>query len=135
MFNWDTMLSFEGNTAPYLQYAFTRVKSIFRKSGVSLADLPIDIVLNEKQEHALAVQLLQFEETINVVGRDATPHVMCSYLYDLASCFMSFYEACPILRDDTPIAVRQSRLALAALVSNTMALGLSLLGIETLEKM
>ena len=135
VFNWDTMLSFEGNTAPYLQYAFTRVKSIFRKSGVSLADLPIDIVLNEKQEHALAVQLLQFEETINVVGRDATPHVMCSYLYDLASCFMSFYEACPILRDDTPIAVRQSRLALAALVSNTMALGLSLLGIETLEKM
>ncbi len=135
VFNWDTMLSFEGNTAPYLQYAFTRVKSIFRKSGVSLADLPINIVLNEKQEHALAVQLLQFEETINVVGRDATPHVMCSYLYDLASCFMSFYEACPILRDDTPIAVRQSRLALAALVSNTMALGLSLLGIETLEKM
>lgn len=135
VFNWDTMLSFEGNTAPYLQYAFTRVKSIFRKSGVSLADLPIDIALNEKQEHALAVQLLQFEETINVVGRDATPHVMCSYLYDLASCFMSFYEACPILRDDTPAAVRQSRLALAALVSNTMALGLSLLGIETLEKM
>lgn len=135
VFNWDTMLSFEGNTAPYLQYAFTRVKSIFRKAGVSLADLPIDISLNEKQEHVLAVQLLQFEETINVVGRDVTPHVMCAYLYDLASSFMSFYEACPILRDDTPVQVRQSRLALAALVSNTMALGLSLLGIETLEKM
>ena len=135
VFNWDTMLSFEGNTAPYLQYAFTRVKSIFRKAGVSLADLPIDISLNEKQEHVLAVQLLQFEETINVVGRDVTPHVMCAYLYDLASSFMSFYEACPILRDDIPVQVRQSRLALAALVSNTMALGLSLLGIETLEKM
>lgn len=135
VFNWDTMLSFEGNTAPYLQYAFTRVQSIFRKSGISVADLPVDIKIKEKQEHALAVQLMQFEETINVVARDATPHVLCTYLYDLASAFMSFYEACPILREDTPVAVRHSRLALAALVSNTMSLGLSLLGIETLEKM
>lgn len=135
VFNWDTMLSFEGNTAPYLQYAFTRVKSIFRKSGISVADLPVAVSLTEKQEHALAVQLLQFEETIGVVARDATPHVLCTYLYDLASAFMSFYEACPILKADTPVAVRHSRLALAALVSNTMELGLSLLGIETLEKM
>ena len=135
VFNWDSMLSFEGNTAPYLQYAFTRVQSIFRKSGISVADLPVEITLAEKQEHVLAVQLMQFEETINVVARDATPHVLCAYLYDLASAFMSFYEACPILRDDTPVAVRHSRLALAALVSNTMSLGLSLLGIETLEKM
>ena len=100
-----------------------------------MADLPVDIKIKEKQEHALAVQLMQFEETINVVARDATPHVLCTYLYDLASAFMSFYEACPILREDTPVAVRHSRLALAALVSNTMSLGLSLLGIETLEKM
>lgn len=135
VFNWDTMLSFEGNTAPYLQYAFTRVQSIFRKSGISVADLPVAIELHEKQEHHLAVQLMQLEETLSVVARDATPHVLCAYLYDLASAFMSFYEACPILRDDTPIAVRHSRLALAALVSNTLSQGLALLGIETLEKM
>ncbi|AXR05839.1 arginine--tRNA ligase [Salinimonas sediminis] len=135
VFNWDTMLSFEGNTAPYLQYAFTRVKSIFRKAGISLAELPVEITLAAPQEHALAVQLLQFEETINVVAREATPHIMCTYLYDVASAFMRFYEACPILREDTPPAVRNSRLALAALVSGTMEQGLALLGIETLEKM
>lgn len=135
VFNWDTMLSFEGNTAPYLQYAYTRVKSIFRKANIAVADLPGQITLTEKQEHALAVLLLQFEEVVGVVSRDATPHVLCTYLYDVASAFMSFYEACPILKADTPVQVRDSRLALAALVSNTLAQGLTLLGIETLEKM
>ncbi|MCU7555104.1 arginine--tRNA ligase [Alteromonas sp. ASW11-19] len=135
MFNWDSMLSFEGNTAPYLQYAYTRVKSIFRKAGVSLATLPGEITLTEPQEHHLAVLLMQFEEVINVVSRDATPHVLCTYLYDVASAFMSFYEACPILKDDTAQPVRESRLALAALVSRTLERGLALLGIDTLEKM
>ncbi len=135
MFNWDSMLSFEGNTAPYLQYAYTRVKSIFRKAGVSLATLPGEITLTEPQEHQLAVLLMQFEEVINVVSRDVTPHVLCTYLYDVASAFMSFYEACPILKDDTAQPVRESRLALAALVSRTLERGLALLGIDTLEKM
>lgn len=135
MFNWDSMLSFEGNTAPYLQYAYTRVKSIFRKAGVSLATLPGEITLSEKQEHHLAVLLMQFEEVVGVVSRDATPHVLCTYLYDVASAFMSFYEACPILKEGTDQKVRESRLALSALVSRTLEQGLSLLGIETLEKM
>lgn len=135
MFNWDTMLSFEGNTAPYLQYAYTRVKSLFRKSGVSVETLPVDINITEKQEHALAVLLIQFEEVVGVVARDATPHILCTYLYDLASAFMSFYEACPMLKDDIPLKVRDSRLALSALVANTLSQGLNLLGIETLEKM
>ncbi|RDV25147.1 arginine--tRNA ligase [Alteromonas aestuariivivens] len=135
VFNWDSMLSFEGNTAPYLQYAFTRVQSIFRKAGVAPTELVADINLTEKQEHALAVLLLQFEEVIGVVARDATPHVLCTYLYDLASAFMSFYEACPILKSDVADEVRNSRLALAALVSATIEQGLGLLGIETLDRM
>ncbi len=135
VFNWDTMLSFEGNTAPYLQYAYTRVQSIFRKSGIAVADLPGAMRFTEKQEHALAVLLLQFEEVIGVVSREATPHVLCTYLYDVASAFMSFYEACPILKDGIEEDVRDSRLELAALVAKTLEQGLSLLGIETLEKM
>lgn len=135
MFSWDSMLSFEGNTAPYLQYAFTRVQSLFRKAGIGLENLPYDIVLSEKQEHHLAVLLMQFEEVIGTVSRDATPHVLCTYLYDVASAFMSFYEACPILKPGTDDNVKHSRLALSALVSRTLEQGLTLLGIETLEKM
>lgn len=135
MFNWDTMLSFEGNTAPYLQYAFTRVQSLFRKADVAPTQLSQAIHIDHPQEHALAVQLLQFEEQLAVVARDATPHVLCSYLYDLASHFMSFYEACPILKDDVDSNTRQSRLALSALVAKQLKLGLDLLGIETLDKM
>jgi len=135
MFNWDTMLSFEGNTAPYLQYAYTRVKSLFRKSGVAIESLPVDITIAEKQEHALAVLLMQFEEVVGMVSRDATPHLLCTYLYDVASAFMSFYEACPMLKDGIELKVRDSRLALSALVANTLSQGLHLLGIETLEKM
>lgn len=135
MFNWDTMLSFEGNTAPYLQYAYTRVQSLFRKADVAPTQLSQAINIEHAQEHALAVQLLQFEEQLAVVARDATPHVLCSYLYDLASHFMSFYEACPILKDDVDSNTRQSRLALSALVAKQLKLGLDLLGIETLDKM
>ena len=135
MFNWDTMLSFEGNTAPYLQYAYTRVKSLFRKAGVAIEAMPVDINIVEKQEHALSVLLLQFEEVVGLVSRDATPHVLCTYLYELASAFMSFYEACPMLKDGIELKVRDSRLALSALVASTLSQGLNLLGIETLEKM
>lgn len=135
MFNWDSMLSFEGNTAPYLQYAYTRVKSLFRKANVDMASMPVDISLVEKQEHSLAVLLLQFEEVISMVSREATPHILCAYLYDVASAFMTFYEACPMLKDGIEPYVRDSRLALSALVANTLEKGLTLLGIETLEKM
>lgn len=135
IFNWDTMLSFEGNTAPYLQYAYTRIQSIFRKAGVNVEELNVDIQLAAPQEHHLAVQLMQFEETIGLVSRDATPHVLCAYLYDLASAFMSFYEACPILKEGIDEPVKNSRLALASLAANSLKLGLDLLGIETLEKM
>jgi len=135
VFNWDTMLSFEGNTAPYLQYAYTRVVSIFRNADVSLNEVNGNINIVEPQEKTLAVKLVQMIEAIESVSADATPHVLCSYLYDLASAFMSFYEACPILKDNVPDAVKASRLGLAAVTARSIKLGLDLLGIETLNKM
>ncbi len=135
IFNWDTMLSFEGNTAPYLQYAYTRVKSIFRKSGIAVDELQGDIQLAAEQELALAVKLLQFVEAIKQVSAEGTPHVLCSYIYELASLFMTFYEACPILKDGIAQDTKHSRLMLAGLTAKTLKTGLDLLGIETMEKM
>ncbi len=135
IFNWDTMLSFEGNTAPYLQYAYTRVKSIFRKSAIDQNQLNSEILLNAPQEKVLAVKLVQFVESLKQLSHEATPHVLCSYLYELASGFMTFYEACPILKDDVEESVRNSRLMLAALTAATLQKGLELLGIDTMEKM
>jgi arginyl-tRNA synthetase len=135
VFDWDTMLSFEGNTAPYLQYAFTRVQSVFRKAGVAATSLSGSVLVEHDKERQLAVLLMQFSEVIDVLAREATPHVLCTYLYDVASAFMSFYEACPILKDDVAEATRSSRLMLSALVAQTLEQGLQLLGIETLDKM
>ncbi|WP_199609135.1 arginine--tRNA ligase [Flocculibacter collagenilyticus] len=135
VFNWDTMLSFEGATAPYLQYAYTRVSSIFRKAGIEAASLTADIQIVEAQEKALAIKLLQFEEVLDVMIADRTPHVLCSYLYELASLYMSFYEACPVLKDGVEEAVKQSRLQLCDLVARSLETGLNLLGIEVLERM
>lgn len=133
VFNWDAMLAFEGNTAPYLQYAYTRIKSIFRKAGDFNANAPI--VIAEAQEQALALKVLQLPEAFDHMAAEALPHVLCTYLYELASQFMSFYEACPILKDGVEPAVRDSRLRLASTVAETLALGLSVLGIEVSEQM
>ncbi|MEX3022589.1 arginine--tRNA ligase [Kluyvera sp. STS39-E] len=135
VFDWDNMLAFEGNTAPYMQYAYTRVLSVFRKA--SLAESAIvnaTVTITEDREAQLAARLLQFEETLNVVARDGTPHVMCSYLYDLAGLFSGFYEHCPILSADSE-AIRNSRLKLALLTAKTLKMGLDTLGIETVERM
>lgn len=135
MFSWDSMLSFEGNTAPYLQYAYTRVKSIFRKAGVDPQTMRATMQLDVTQEKVLAVKLLQYVEAIKQVTDEATPHTLCTYLYELASLFMSFYEACPMLKEGISSEVRDSRLTLAALTAKTLGSGLELLGIETMEKM
>ncbi|QTL35776.1 MULTISPECIES: arginine--tRNA ligase [Pseudoalteromonas] len=135
IFNWDTMLSFEGATAPYLQYAYTRVRSIFRKAGVDSAALSGSINIVEPQEKALALKLLQLEEVLDLMIGEATPHVLCGYLYELASLYMTFYEACPILKDDVAAEVRESRLLLCNLVARTLHTGLELLGIEVMEQM
>ncbi|MCT4710535.1 arginine--tRNA ligase [Enterobacteriaceae bacterium H11S18] len=135
IFDWDNMLAFEGNTAPYMQYAYTRVLSVFRKAGIDEAELlKAPVVLTEDREAQLAARLLQFEETLSVVARDGTPHVMCSYLYDVAGLFSGFYEHCPILTADTQEA-RNSRLKLALLTAKTLKLGLDTLGIQTVERM
>jgi arginyl-tRNA synthetase len=134
IFDWDNMLAFEGNTAPYMQYAYTRVASIFAKAGVSMDNLSGAILVNDEREKALVAKLLQFEEAVQSVAKEGQPHLMCSYLFDLAGQFSSFYEACPILNNEDE-ALKQSRLKLAALTAKTIKLGLSLLGIETLERM
>ncbi|EAR0546835.1 arginine--tRNA ligase [Salmonella enterica] len=135
IFDWDNMLAFEGNTAPYMQYAYTRVLSVFRKADIdeqALASAPV--IISEDREAQLAARLLQFEETLTVVAREGTPHVMCAYLYDVAGLFSGFYEHCPILSAEND-AVRNSRLKLAQLTAKTLELGLDTLGIETVERM
>ena len=131
IFNWDTMLSFEGNTAPYLQYAYARIQSIFRKA--SDINEQADLILLAPAEKQLAVKLLQLEEAIEIVAKDGTPNILCNYLFELAGNFMTFYEACPILIAKNDI--KNSRLKLAKLTAKTLATGLNLLGIKTLERM
>ena len=134
IFDWDNMLAFEGNTAPYMQYAYTRVLSVFRKAGIDADSLDAEIVISEEREAQLATRLLQFEEVITQVARDGTPHVMCAYLYDLAGLFSGFYEHCPILTAESD-TTRLSRLQLAALTAKTLKQGLDTLGIDTVERM
>lgn len=133
-FNFDQMLSFEGNTAPYLLYAYTRVSGVFRKLGTPFDASKGKITLEAPQEQELAARLAQFTETLNNVAEKGTPHVLCAYLYDLAGLFSSFYENCPILGAENPDQ-QQSRLRLAALTGRTLKQGLDLLGLETLERM
>jgi arginyl-tRNA synthetase len=134
VFSWEKMLSFQGNTAPYLQNAYVRIRSIFRKAeteGISLEPAPI--VIADPAERALALQILKFGEVLHAVLDDQRPNLLCLYLYELANAFHSFYEACPILKSEDP--VRSSRLALAGITAELLKSGLSLLGIGVPERM
>ncbi|MDO4430794.1 MAG: arginine--tRNA ligase [Lonepinella koalarum] len=134
VFDWDNMLSFEGNTAPYMQYAYTRIRSIFNKIEVNSTALSAaQIELTDDKERALALKLLQFEESVQTVAKEGTPHILCAYLYELAGAFSSFYEHCPILNAEENL--KYSRLTLAQLTEKTLKQGLDLLGIKTVEKM
>jgi len=135
IFDWDTMLSFEGNTAPYLQYAYTRVMSIFRKADQDMQSYQAKILVASSQEHDLVVKLMQFDEVLESVSKEATPHIMCTYLYEVASLFMRFYEANPVLKSEVSDTDRNSRLGLCALSAKTLKSGLGILGIDTLEAM
>ncbi len=134
VFDWNRMLSFDGNTAPYLQYAYARIRSIFRRAGVTDVDATTPIVLGQAEERALALRLLGFDAAVNDVVERFSPHRLCTYLFDLAQDFTAFYEACPVLRaqDDS---VRASRLALCELTCRILARGLDLLGIDVPERM
>jgi len=133
VFDWSTMLSFEGNTAPYMLYAYARIKSMLRKQQGEAEIALAPIRISEKEERELVIKILQCPETINLVVAECYPNHLCSYLYELAGIFMRFYEACPVLRAEAE--VRDSRLALLTLTAATLKQGLELLGLETLEQM
>lgn len=135
IFNWKTMLSFEGATAPYLQYAYSRIQSIFTKAGVDPSTTKSAINIVEPQEKALVLKLLQLEDVVDAVISECTPNLLCNYLYELASLYMSFYEACPILKEGIDEDVKQSRLALCQIIASALKKGLDILGIDTMERM
>jgi len=132
VFSWDKMLALQGNTAPYLQNAYVRVRSIFRKAGEAAAKIE-KFVLNEAAEITLAKRLCRFTEIVPQVLNDFRPNILANYLFELANSFHAFYEACPVLRSDEP--VRSSRLALCDLTGRVLQRGLDLLGIKVPEKM
>jgi arginyl-tRNA synthetase len=131
VFDWASMLSFEGNTAPYLQYAYTRIKSVLRRAGEW--DVNAKVTLVEPAERQLALQLARFADAVLAVAQDALPNTLCAYLYELAAALMRFYEACPVL--NATGETRTSRLQLCRLTADTLRTGLGLLGIEVLEAM
>ena len=135
IFDWDAMLSFEGNTAPYLQYAYTRIRSIFRKADIDMDGFSAAVKIAEPQEKQLALKLLQFNDLLDQVAADCYPHSLCTYLYELSSLFMSFYEHCPILKPEVQPEIAESRLQLSAITATLLRQGLNLLGIEVMEKM
>ena len=132
VFSWDKMLSLHGNTAPYLQNAYVRIRSIFRKAAEGLS-ASAKITLSDPAEIQLAKRLTQFAEIVPSVLNDFRPNVLANYLFELANSFHTFYEACPVLKAEEP--TRQSRLALSELTGRTLQRGLDLLGIAVPEKM
>jgi arginyl-tRNA synthetase len=132
VFDWEKMLAMDGNTAPYLQYAYARIRSIFRKAGQDAPANPT-LVLNHPAEVALVKHILRLGEVANIIARELKPHHLCGYLYELSTKFSGFYENCPVLQSEEP--TRSSRLALCEMTARTLALGLDLLGIEHPERM
>ncbi len=133
VFSWDKMLSFQGNTAPYLQYSYVRIRSIFRKAGEEFAAPPSAHRLIEPSELALAKKLLQFGEALPLILDDYRPNLLANYLYELASAFHGFFESCPVLKSEG--VTRASRLALCETTARVLRQGLGLLGIEAPERM
>jgi arginyl-tRNA synthetase len=133
VFDWSSMLSFDGNTAPYLLYAYARIQSVLRRLEEESIYPGDHIQLKQAEERSLAVKILQFAELVQLLGEDCYPNQLCLYLYELSGLFMKFYESCPILKSDAD--TRRSRLALASLTAVTLKKGLNLLGIEPLQRM
>jgi arginyl-tRNA synthetase len=137
VFDWDKMLAMEGNTAAYMQYAYARIRSIFRKGDMDAARLrqsPPAVVLANPQERALAVQLLRFEDALRTSAAEYKPNALTSYLWDLAKNYSGFFENCPVIKAETP-ALRESRFLLCDLTARVIQQGLALLGIRTVERM
>ena len=133
-FIWDCMLSFDGNTAPYLQYAYTRIVSLFRKVNLDIEhQLDHELVIEASEEHAVALLLLRFQRVVEAAAESGQPHQLCQYLFDLSRAFMLFYEGCSI--HGAEVSVRQSRLVISQKVAQVLKFGLGLLGINVVEKM
>ena len=131
IFDWDKMLSLDGNTALYMQYAYARINSILRKAGEFEE---IEPILGDDLERRLALKVLSLEDNLQKAYTEAMPHIITSYLYELATLFMRFYENNPILKDDVPSEVKNSRLVLAKATANTIKTGLGILGIDVLDR-
>jgi len=134
IFDWDRMISFKGNTGPYLQYATVRIKSIFRRGGIDEADVSGPILITEPAERELARKLLEFGAVVTAVAESAEPHRLSAYLFDLASLFTTFFEQCPVLKADGE-ETRRSRLALCAVTLRVLSTGLGLLGVPVPDRM
>ena len=133
VFDWDRMLASEGNTAPYLQYAHARIRSIFRRGEFPQPERETAILIEDPHERELALALLAFPDHLESALAGLAPNRLCAYLFLLATAFTGFYENCPILRAEP--TVQRSRLALADQTAQALALGLSLLGISAPEQM
>ncbi len=131
IFSWDKMLSFDGNTALYMQYAYARISSIFKRYNQELNG---KIVISDALEHRLALMILKFEDTLLKASENGYPHIITSYLYDLVTLFMKFYENNPILKDNIDRETQISRLLLSKLTANTIKKSLEILGIEVVDK-
>ncbi len=137
VFSYDKMLAMNGNTATYMQYAYARVRSIFRRGNVDIEKLrrePAKIVLSTPAERALAVEILRFAEALDAVLVDYRPNQLTAYLFELANRYSTFFDQCPVLKAETP-ELRTSRLLLCDLTARTLKQGLALLGIDVVEKM
>jgi arginyl-tRNA synthetase len=132
IFDWDKMLSFDGNTSLYMQYAYARIQSIFRKYGKEPKG---EIVIGDALEHRLAVMLLKFEDVLERAAEDAAPNQITTYLYELVTLFMRFYERNPILKEGVDEKTRVSRLLLADLTAKTIRQGLAILGIQVVDRL
>jgi arginyl-tRNA synthetase len=132
IFSWDKMLSLHGNTAPYLQNAYVRIRSIFRKAGEAPPKIG-ELIFSEPAELDLAKRVCQFAEIVPQVLNGFRPNILANYLFELANSFHGFYEACPVLKSEEP--ARSSRLALCDLTARVLQRGLDLLGIKVPERM
>jgi arginyl-tRNA synthetase len=136
VFDWDKVLALDGNSAPYLLYAYARIQSIFAKGGLDAAQVRAvrgPIPAGNEHETALALALLRFPEAVEAVLADYRPNMLTAYLYELANAYSRFYTHCPVLPSEEP--TRTARLRLCDLTARTLKLGLHLLGIETLDRM
>ncbi len=137
VFDWKKMLAMNGNTGAYLQYAYARIQSIFRKGGIAPESIRAQkptILLTHPAERALAVRLLRLPETLELAASELKPNIVTDYLFDLANAFSTFFEECPVLKAESPER-RDSRLALGDLTARTLKFGLNLLGIDVVDRM